>query len=73
MILEEYFFEKVFDVNANKNDFVEMNFKIDLQYEDISERNYVKTICEIFDETNNSLYINHLLTIIIHIFQIELL
>ena len=34
-----------------------MKFKIDLQYEDISERNYVKTICEIFDETNNSLYI----------------
>ena len=38
------FFEKVFDVNTNKNDFIETNFKIDLQYEDISERNYVKTI-----------------------------
>ena len=47
-------FEKVFDVNTNKNDFIEMNFKIDLEYEDISERNYVKTIYEIFDETNNS-------------------
>ena len=34
-----------------------MNFKIDLQYEDISEGNYVKTIYVIFDETNNSLYI----------------
>ena len=34
-----------------------MKFKIDLQYEDISERNYVKTIYEIFDENNNSLYI----------------
>ena len=51
------FFKKVFDVNANENYFVDMNFKIDLQYEDISERNYVKTIYEIFDETNNSLYI----------------
>ena len=51
------FFEKVFDVNANKNDFIEMNFKVDLQYEDISERNYVKTIYEIFDEHDNSLYI----------------
>ena len=28
------FYEKVFDVNANKNDFIDMNFKIDLQYED---------------------------------------
>ena len=51
------FFEKVFDVNANKNDFIEMNFKIYLQYEDISERIYVKTIYEIFDENDNSLYI----------------
>ena len=34
-----------------------MNFKIDLQYEDISERNYVKTIYEIFDDNDNSLYI----------------
>ena len=51
------FYEKVFDIDANKNDFNKMNFKIDLQYEDISERNYVKTIYEIFDEYNNSLYI----------------
>ena len=51
------FYEKVFDVNANKNDFIEMNFKIDLEYESISERNYVKTLFEIFDENNNSLYI----------------
>ena len=35
------FYEKYFDVNANKNDFIEINFKIDLEYEDISERNYV--------------------------------
>ena len=34
-----------------------MYFKIDLQYEDISERNYIKTICEIFDENDNNLYI----------------
>ena len=51
------FCEKLFDVNASVNDFIEMNFKIDLQYEDISERNYVKTICELFDENDNSLYI----------------
>ena len=51
------FYEKEFNVNARINDFLEMNFKIDLQYEDISERNYVKTIYEIFDETNNSLYV----------------
>ena len=51
------FYEKVFDVNANKNDFIEVNFKISLEYQFISERNYVKTIYEIFDENDNSLYI----------------
>ena len=34
-----------------------MKFKIDLQYDDISERNYVKTIYQLLDENNNSLYI----------------
>ena len=34
-----------------------MYLKIDLQYEDISERNYVKTIYEILDENDNRLYI----------------
>ena len=51
------FYEKVFDVDVSINDFIEMYFKIDLQYEDISERNYVKTIYELFDENDNSLYI----------------
>ena len=52
-----YFFEKVFDVNASINDFIEMSFKISLEYENISERAYVKTIYQIFDEDDNSLYI----------------
>ena len=51
------FFEKIFNVDASINDFLEMKFKIDLQYEDISERNYVKIICQLYDESDNSLYI----------------
>ena len=51
------FHEKVFDVYASINDFIEMKFKIYLEYEDISERNYVKTIYDMFDENDNSLYI----------------
>ena len=54
---DDIFYEKVFELNANKNDFPEMKFKIDLQYDDISERNYVKTIYQLSDENNNSLYI----------------
>ena len=51
------FYEKVFDVNASKNAFIEMNFKFKLLYQDTDNRNYVKTIYELFDEDNNSLYI----------------
>ena len=51
------FYEKVFDIDASINDFVEMNFKISLEYQSISERNYVKTIYQILDENDNSLYI----------------
>ena len=55
--LRNLFFEKIFDINADINDFIEMKFKIDLQYENISERNYVKTIYQLLDENDNSLYI----------------
>ena len=56
-IKDDIFYEKVFELNANKNDFLQMKFKIDLQYDDISERNYVKTIYQLLDENDNSLYI----------------
>ena len=51
------FYEKMFDIDSKQNNFLEMSFKIDLQYESISERSYVKTIYELFDESDNSLYI----------------
>ena len=51
------FYEKVFDINAKQNDFTEIDFKILLEYESISNRNYVKTIYETFDENDNSLYV----------------
>ena len=51
------FYEKVFGLNASVNDFIEMNFKISLEYQSISNKNYVKTIYELFDENDNSLYV----------------
>ena len=53
---DEIFYEKEFDVNASINDFIEMSFKIELEYRNINDRNYVKNIYEILDE-NNRLYI----------------
>ena len=55
------FYEKEFNVNASINDFIGMNFKINLEYEDISERNYVKSIYEILDENDNSLYVKSII------------
>ena len=54
---DEIFYEKEFDVNANINDFIEIKFKIALEYRNINDRNYVKNIYEILDENNNRLYI----------------
>ena len=55
---DEIFYEKIFELNANKNDFLEMSFKIELEYMNINDRNYVKNIYEILDENNNNrLYI----------------
>ena len=54
---DEIFYEKIFELNANKNDFLEMSFKIEIEYRNINDRNYVKNIYEIFDENNNRLYI----------------
>ena len=34
-----------------------MSFKIELEYRNINDRNYVKNIYEILDENNNRLYI----------------
>ena len=52
------FYEKIFNINASVNDFIEINLKMLLEYENINEKIYVNTVCEIFDENNNSLYIS---------------
>ena len=54
---DKIFYEKVLDVDAAINDFIEIKFKIALEYRRIDYRNYVKNIYEIFDENDNSLYI----------------
>ena len=54
---DEIFYEKVLDVDASINDFIEIKFKIALEYRNINDRNYVKNIYEILDENDNSLYI----------------
>ena len=54
---DEIFYEKEFNVDASVNDFIEIKFKIGLEYRQIDYRNYVKNIYQILDENGNSLYI----------------
>ena len=55
---DEIFYEKIFNVDAAINDFIEIKFKIEIEYRNINDRNYVKNIYEILDENNNNrLYI----------------
>ena len=54
---DEIFYEKVLDVDAAINDFIEISFKIEIEYRNINDRNYVKNTYEILDENNNRLYI----------------
>ena len=56
-IKDDTFYEKIFDINAGINDFIEISFKIELEYQDTGDRYYVKSIYKILDENNNSLYI----------------
>ena len=54
---DEIFYEKIFDINGNIDDFIEIKFKIELEYRNINDKNYVKNIYDILDENNNRLYI----------------
>ena len=54
---DEIFYEKIFNIDAAINDFIEINFKIGVEYRDTNDRHYVKSIYQIFDENDNSLYI----------------
>ena len=51
------FYEKVFELDSKENNFIEISFKILLEYQSISNKNYVTTIYEIFDDDDNSLFI----------------
>ena len=35
---KDIFYEKIFDIDTNINDFIEMNFKIELEYGDTDDR-----------------------------------
>ena len=56
----EIFYEKIFVINSKQDDFIEINVKMLLEYEDISQKKFVRTIYEILDENNNSLYFSQI-------------
>ena len=57
---KEIFYEKIFVIDSKQDDFIEINVKMLLEYEDISQKKFVRTIYEILDENNNSLYFSQI-------------
>ena len=57
---KEIFYEKIFVIDSKQDDFIEINVKMLLEYEDISQKKFVITIYEILDENNNSLYFSQI-------------
>ena len=53
---QDTFYEKIFDLDSKKNNFIEVNFELSLEYQDTDDRHYVKTDYKIFDENNNNLF-----------------
>ena len=56
----EIFYEKIFVIDSNQDDFIEINLKMLIEYEDISQKKFVRNIYEILDENNNSLYFSQI-------------
>ena len=51
-----FIFEKEYNMEYNINSFIEIDYNILLNYENINERNYVKSTYEIRDSEKNVLY-----------------
>ena len=56
----EIFYEKIFVIDSKQDNFFEINLKMLIEYEDISQKKFVRTIYEILDENNNSLYFSQI-------------
>ena len=55
---KEIFYEKIFNIDAKQNDFIEINLKMLLEYENINEKIYINSTYKILDEYDNSLFIS---------------
>ena len=54
--VSDIFFEKTYLINAKKTDFLEIQFKILLKYDHVSNAKYVNTIFTLYDDDDNEVY-----------------
>ena len=52
------FYNKTFELNANKNDFIEINLRMLLDYENINESHLVFTAFKLINDDDDELYID---------------
>ena len=54
------FYEKIFVIDSILDDFIEINLRMLLEYEDISQKKFVSIIYQILDGNNNLLYFSQI-------------
>ena len=55
----ESFFNKTFNLNFKKNDFIEIDLKIKLEYEDIDDSKIIKTEIKLYNDSNEEIFISN--------------
>ena len=55
----ELFFNKTFNLNVKKNDFIEIDLKMKLEYEDIDDSKIIKTEIKLYNDINEEIFISN--------------
>ena len=55
----EPFFNKTFNLNVKKNDFIEIDLKMKLEYEDIDDSKIIKTEIKLYNDINEEIFISN--------------
>ena len=55
----ESFFNKTFNLNFKKNDYIEIDLKMKLEYEDIDDSKIIKTEIKLYNDMNEEIFISN--------------
>ena len=59
IIFNESFFNKTFNLNFKKNDFIDIDLKMKLEYEDIDDSKIIKTEIKLYNDINEEIFVSN--------------